>query len=140
MLARFVRKSFFSLHQPGHSWCTAHSPNEGVKHTIYINNNTTSAANPGLCLSNKTPPALPSSWSSTIHSSPVLGHTDAAPAAPGGLGQHHEQLLLCFFTLFSGQKAGKGNVTINPKGLSQTHRCVQVFTFALISHETWMAK
>lgn len=55
----------------------------------------------------KLSPALPLPQSSPIQGSPVPGYVGATPASPGGLGQHHQQPLLCFFMLFSGQKAGK---------------------------------
>lgn len=48
------------------------------------------------CLCNRTPSSTPIIPPRTIQGSLTPEYVDAPPASPGGLGQHHEQLFLCF--------------------------------------------
>lgn len=132
MVALFVRKSFFSLHQPGHSWCTAQPPNEGVKLTIYTN--TTTAAKPSLCFCNRTPSGAPSVLVQRNPRQPGPGSCGCYTGIPGrsGAASGAASSLLFYAFLRTGGREDRGSVTINPKGLRQVHKFILVFTLAPI--------
>lgn len=107
MVALFVRKSFFRLHQPGHSWCTARPPNEGVKLTIYTN--TTAAAKPSLCCCNKTlssTPIVPVQPNPGQPSSRLRGCYTSIPRRSGAASPAAASLLFYAFLRTEGREDG----------------------------------